>query len=135
MLYVICYTCILCVICYMLCVICFMAYAICYMLYTGTHHGNQHIILPQIGVAQDKIKNIMPYRGGTVCWKRHTGRPLCLDPMIKNIILPQIGLAQDKTKNIRPYRKATVCDNGIQGDHCMASCNLFKYMKAIRAPF
>ena len=50
----------------------------------------------------------MPYRETTVFGKRHTGRPLCSDPMIQNIILPQIGLPQDK------YLK-----HATQRDHCV----------------
>ena len=43
------------------------------------------------------LKNTqMPYRETTVFGKRHTGIPLCSDPMIQNIIRPQIGLPQDK---------------------------------------
>ena len=53
----------------------------------------------------------MPYREVTVCWKRHAGGPLCLDPMIQNIILLQIGLAQEK----KTYREATVLWNRHPG--------------------
>ena len=51
---------------------------------------------------------ITPYRMPTVFWKRNTGSPLCLDPMIKHIILPQVGSAQNKNKH-----------NAIQGAHCV----------------
>ena len=43
----------------------------------------------------DKLFREKPYRETTVFGKRHTGRPLCSDPMIQNIILPQIGLPQE----------------------------------------
>ena len=72
-----------------------MLYVICYMLYTETNKGNQHIILPQIGWAQNKIKQTTACKGATVCSKPPTGRPLCLDPMIQHMILPQIGLGQE----------------------------------------
>ena len=85
--------------------------------------------------------NITPYRKTTVFWKRHTGIPLCLDPMIHNIILPQIGLAPENNamqKGHRvletPYREPfgshdptynTTSDwlgpgkNAIHGAHCV----------------
>ena len=66
-----------------------------------------------------------PYRKSSVFRKHHTGRPLCLDPMIRNIILPQIGLAQDQIKNhaIReghciletPYKGPTVFGSHDRG--------------------
>ena len=39
----------------------------------------QHIILPQIGLAHDKIK-ITPYNEPSVCSKRHTRGPLYVHP-------------------------------------------------------
>ena len=64
-------------------IICSMIYVICYMLYTEYHNGNQHIILPQIGLVQNKIKKLTRYRGAIVLWKPHTGKPLCFDPRFK----------------------------------------------------
>ena len=106
----------------------------------------QNSILPQIGLAQENIKNKaiqktncvletpyrgpivfgshdpkyhstsdwlgpgkqMPYKEATVFWKRHTGNPVWLDPMIQYIILHQICLAHDRTRN-----------NAIHGGHCI----------------
>ena len=48
----------------------------------------------------------MQYRETTVFGKRHTGKPLCSDPMIQHIILRQIGLRHEQ------YFK-----HAIQGDH------------------
>ena len=42
---------------YKLYAICYMLYVICHILWTGAHNGNQQIILPQIGLAQNQIKN------------------------------------------------------------------------------
>ena len=61
-------------------------------------------------------KNGTSYREATVLWKRHTGRPLCVDPMIPNLILPQIGLLKKNNNAIQegtciletPYRETIV---------------------------
>ena len=75
----------------------------------------QNIILPQIGLAQEKNKNNI-IQGAHLCfWKRHTGGPLCLDSMIKNMILPQIGFDQDKIKQKRHTGSALCFGNAIQG--------------------
>ena len=57
----------------------------------------------------------------------------------------RLAWTRTKTKNRTAYRKATACwkrhtkatvsNNAIQENHCMASRNFFKYLKAIRAPF
>ena len=84
---------------------------------TFLHVMIQHIILPQIGLSKE-TKNKMPYRGPIVFGKRHTGGPLCSDPMIQNIILPQICLPQHKIKKC--HTGGPLClGNAIQGAHCV----------------
>ena len=50
--------------------------------------------------------------------KRHTGRPLCSDPMIQHIILPQIGLSQKQIKKCHTGEQLCL-GNGRHVDHCV----------------
>ena len=64
-----------------------------------------------------KEKN-MPYREATVFGKRHTGKPMCSDPMIQHIILPQIGLSQKQIKKCNTGGQLCL-GNAIQGTNCV----------------
>ena len=66
----------------------------------------QHIILHKRNKQQNN-KKTRHTGGATVFWKRHTGKPLCCDPMIQIMILLEMSWANESCK-ITPYRAATV---------------------------